>query len=52
MARLNQLGDILGMSSAEVNAVHRDLASQAFRQQVRLLSVCVCCVCACRDGNE
>lgn len=35
MARLNQLGDILGMSVVEVNAVHKDLAAQAFRQQVR-----------------
>lgn len=35
MQRLSQLGDILGMSPLEVNAVQRDLASQAFKQQVR-----------------
>lgn len=36
MQRLSQLGDILGMSQAEIGAVHQDLAEQAFRAQVRL----------------
>jgi hypothetical protein len=35
MARLGQLADILGMSQLEVGAVQRDLAGQAFKQQVR-----------------
>eukprot|EP00877_Chromochloris_zofingiensis_P006644 jgi/Chrzof1/2232/Cz11g07180.t1_TIC110[v5.2] len=33
MQRLSQLGDILGMSQAEIGAVHQDLAEQAFRAQ-------------------
>lgn len=41
MQRLSQLGDILGMSPLEVNAVQRDLASQAFKQQVRHSFVCM-----------
>jgi hypothetical protein len=39
MNRLQQLGDILGMSQLEVNAVHTDLAEQAYKSQVGL-----CCV--------
>lgn len=35
MARLQALGDILGMSQAEVAAVHGDLAEQAFRVQAQ-----------------
>jgi len=35
MQRLSQLGDILGMSPLEVRAVQQDLASQAFKSQVR-----------------
>jgi hypothetical protein len=35
MQRLNQLGDILGMSPLEVRAVQQDLAAQAYKQQVR-----------------
>ena len=35
MARLGQLGDILGMTPLEVRAVQQDLAGQAFKQQVR-----------------
>jgi hypothetical protein len=34
MNRLQQLGDILGMSQLEVNAVHTDLAEQAYKSQV------------------
>jgi hypothetical protein len=34
MNRLQQLGDILGMSPLEVNAVHTDLAEQAYKSQV------------------
>lgn len=33
MNRLQQLGDILGMSMPEVTAVHGDLAEQAFKSQ-------------------
>lgn len=39
MARLSQLGDILGMSMAEVSAVHGDLAEQAYRSQVSVVMV-------------
>jgi hypothetical protein len=39
MQRLSQLGDILGMSPLEVRAVQQDLASQAYKQQVRGLRV-------------
>ncbi|KAI8462392.1 MAG: hypothetical protein J3K34DRAFT_448722 [Monoraphidium minutum] len=33
MARLQQLGDILGMNQFEVASVHQDLSEQAFKQQ-------------------
>uniref|UniRef100_A0A383VE54 Uncharacterized protein n=1 Tax=Tetradesmus obliquus TaxID=3088 RepID=A0A383VE54_TETOB len=33
MNRLQQLGDILGMTPLEVNAVHTDLAEQAYKSQ-------------------
>lgn len=50
MQRLNQLGDILGMSPLEVRAVQQDLASQAFRQQVRGREGFVC-LCVCVEGR-
>jgi hypothetical protein len=34
MARLQQLGDVLGMGAAEVAAVQQELSEQAFRTQV------------------
>jgi hypothetical protein len=37
MARLQQLGDILGMGADEVAAVQEELAEAAFRAQVRAL---------------
>jgi hypothetical protein len=45
MNRLQQLGDILGMSPLEVNAVHTDLAEQAYKSQVGALNIIVsqCC---------
>lgn len=33
-ARLSQLGDILGLNVMEVGQVHKELAEQAFRNQV------------------
>ncbi|KAF8060559.1 SULTR2 [Scenedesmus sp. PABB004] len=35
MARLQQLGDLLGMGMPEVAAVHNDLAEQAYRSQAQ-----------------
>lgn len=35
MSRLQALGDLLGMSGAEVSAVHGDLSEQAFRVQAQ-----------------
>lgn len=34
-ARLSQLGDILGLDQMQVSTIHRDLAEQAFKAQVR-----------------
>jgi hypothetical protein len=34
MARLQQLGDILGMTQFDVAAVHQDLSEQAYKSQV------------------
>ena len=36
MTRLHSLGELLGMSAAEVAAVQEDISEQAFRSQVRL----------------
>ncbi|KAF6255592.1 hypothetical protein COO60DRAFT_1641425 [Scenedesmus sp. NREL 46B-D3] len=42
MNRLQQLGDILGMSQLEVNAVHGDLAEQAYKSQPGDLAETAC----------
>jgi hypothetical protein len=48
MARLQQLGDILGMNQMEVASVHQDLSEQAFKQQARDLGLArqICTICS------
>lgn len=36
-ARLSNLGDILGLTPMDINAVHTGLAEQAFRHQVQMV---------------
>ena len=37
-ARLSNLGDVLGLTPMDINAVHTGLAEQAFRHQVQMVS--------------
>ena len=36
-ARLSNLGDVLGLTPMDINAVHTGLAEQAFRHQVQMV---------------